>query len=734
MLYNGTMDELKRLLFEKERIREVLDTLEKGGPPDPQNRPDRALLYAHALNQYGDNARAHQLYSAIPHDPALEAERLWGLSSLLLRMGDLAQAGARLEEALGLDPPLWLRLRIYNTQVSLGIYEGRFEDAQALVEKALLESQSEPRLLVHWILEGNRGVLLTQQGHHEEALIALQRGIRHCLALDAVTAAAHQLINLSVVFESLGDPEESARCLERAEPLVRKSGSLYRLAYLRLAQGNAWMRLGRFDLTERLYAEAQQLTEELPSLGLKVSFLASQAELRFRKGDFNEALRLIRRARNIVEEKQLTLYLGECLFHEASFLILSGAVREGLGILGQASRVARSQSKEGLDALIALFFAYGHEELKDRAKALSWFKQCLEAAERTRASAALLSHREVCVSLLLKLGEEVPLTDFLSRFFVQLRHPALLKHFLRRKPEGKTLFLRTLKVDDSRHYRAELARLKNDPRKEVRHATRLLLESWSKNAGYRVHALGPLRVLFEGKLVSKRDWGRPAVKRLFLLFLTDPERWIETEAIREALWKKAPAESSANTLKAFYHSLRAVFEPWHLQGMDYAFFQSQRGAYGFFPGERFWIDYREFDLEMRRAEQAHLQRRFKEARKAYREALNLYLGDYLEEFPYEDGLNPRRDSLREAYFRGVLRYAGLEKDSGNLPEARRVLEDALFRDLSRSGCAALLIRVLALMKLTREAREWGQRHIQYLREELKEKPAPEVVDAMKQLK
>ncbi len=130
----------------------------------------------------------------------------------------------------------------------------------------------------------------------------------------------------------------------------------------------------------------------------------------------------------------------------------------------------------------------------------------------------------------------------------------------------------------------------------------------------------------------------------------------------------------------------------------------------------------------------HLQRRFKEARKAYREALNLYLGDYLEEFPYEDGLNPRRDSLREAYFRGVLRYAGLEKDSGNLPEARRVLEDALFRDLSRSGCAALLIRVLALMKLTREAREWGQRHIQYLREELKEKPAPEVVDAMKQLK
>ena len=727
------MEDLHRLLFEKERIGTVLELIKKEGTPDPQNNPDRALLYAHALNQYGDNPQAYRLYTSIPPHPAYEAERLWGLASLLVRMGDLAQAKEHLEEAQKLNPPLWLRLRIYNTQVALYLNEGQLEKARTLIEKAISDSQSEPRLLVRWILEGNYGLLLSQQGRYEEALLSLQRAVKQCIALDAVTSAAHYLINLSVVFENLGDIQEYGHCLERAEPLVRKSGSLYRLVYLRLIQGTFWMRLGRLDRAERLYEETQQLSDELPSLGLKVSFLASLSMLRFRKGDLTEALRLIRHARDLAQEKSLSRHRDECRYHEASFLIRSGAVHEGLEILNQAFHVSKSRSKQGLNVLIALYYAYGHDALKDRLKALSWLKRCLEAAERTRTTSALLTEKEVLVPLLLKLGDELPLTDSLSQLLVLLRHPALIKRFLKRSPEGKTLFLRSLRVHDVRHFHKEFARLRNDPQKEVRHAARLLLQRWSQHTAYRVHTLGPLRVLFEGKLLSNRNWTRPAVKRMFLFFLTNSNRWLETEAILEELWEKAPPERSAKILKTFFYSLRTVLEPWHLADMDYVFFQSQRGAYGFFPGERFWMDYQEFERGIKKAEKDLLARNFKEARKAYREALDLYLGDYLEEFPYEDWLNQKRDYLRELYFRGVMRYATLERDSGNLPEARRVLEEALFKDLSRCDCITLLIQTLAQMKLTQQARDWGQRHIQYMKKELKEKPAPEVVEALGKL-
>jgi hypothetical protein len=62
------------------------------------------------------------------------------------------------------------------------------------------------------------------------------------------------------------------------------------------------------------------------------------------------------------------------------------------------------------------------------------------------------------------------------------------------------------------------------------------------------------------------------------------------------------------------------------------------------------------------------------------------------------------------------------------------LEEALFRDLSRSGLVEPLIEVLSRMGLREEAKAWGERHVGYLKKELKEKPAPEVKEALARLK
>jgi hypothetical protein len=44
------------------------------------------------------------------------------------------------------------------------------------------------------------------------------------------------------------------------------------------------------------------------------------------------------------------------------------------------------------------------------------------------------------------------------------------------------------------------------------------------------------------------------------------------------------------------------------------------------------------------------------------------------------------------------------------------------------------MQVLVQMKLTQEAGEWGEKHITYLKRELKEKPALEVVEVLAGLK
>jgi tetratricopeptide (TPR) repeat protein len=724
------VDELYYLLFEKGRVGKVLEALRNQGLPISSTDHHRALLYGHALCLYGDFQQALKVFSAIPPNTAYKAERLWGLANAQLRLGNLKKVEPLLNDALQQSPPSWLAPRIYNTYVNLYIYEGRFERALTAIGKGVEEALAGAQLTDQLILEGNRGIIEIDQGNLEAAASSLQRSVNQLLIRDCVLSGATFLINLSGVLEALGGRPEAIKCLDQAEKFIQESGSKGKMIFLKQTQGELLEREGFLAKAEQAFQEALTLLRELPDPKLEVQVTCDLAHLCFEKGDTGSALSLIRKAHDQVRIRGYHSLEDLCLGYEGKFLLHSGATREGIALLSAACRRAEALGKREIYSYIALYLALGYRDLKQSRKADGWLRKSLRVAEQCHMLSALQVEKEVLTSLLVEFGEGLPPGDFLGRLVVQLRHPALLKLLLRNTPDWKILFLRSLKVYDARRFQPELAKLKNDPDKEVRRTARLSLSGWNQHAAYRAYAFGTLRVFLEGELLSDKDWIRPSVKRLFLFLLTRPEEWHPTETLLEALWTKPHPEKTPNVLRYLFSSLRKALEPWSRLAGNYVFFQSQRGAYGFFPGDRFWIDAREFEEKIKLAEKIRLQRNYKDAHKTYREALDLYLGNYLEEFPYEDWLRQKRDYLREQYFRGVLGYVNLEKDSGNLPETRRVLEEALFKDLSRSGCAALLIRTLVQMKLTHEAKEWGQRHISYLKKKLKEKPAPEVVEAL----
>ncbi len=727
------MENLRQLLFDRGRVGKVLEALRKQGLPDPLREPGRALLLGHALCLYGDFQQALKVFSAIPTGLPEEPERLWGLANAHLSLGDLKQVEPLLNEALGRAPSDWLIPHLYNTLVNLHATRGQFELAQGAIEKGLESTRDGKHLIVQLILEGNRGILKAHQGAAEEAAFLLERAVSQLLARDSILSAANFLINLSNVFDVLGAPAKAERCLSRAEGLTQESGSMVRLVFLKLVQGDFLKRKGQLTKAEMSYEEALSLLKELPMSILEAYHSCELAQICFAKGDLATALRLVRKTLNQVREKGLHSIESHCLAYEGEFLLHAGATEDGLRVLARAGELAESMGKWEVYSHVALFLALGHEKISQRGKAIQWLARCFEVTERCRMLPALLEERDTLIPLLLKLGGELTPSEFLSRLIIQLRHPALLKHLLRHSPGGKVLFLRSLKVQDARHFKPLLERLQKEPAKEVRQTARLLLKGWHQHANYRVHTFGALRLFFEGRMFEDKDWVIPGVKRLFLYFVTHPEKWHALDSLLDALWNKPQAKKTRKVLYTLFYYLRSVLEPWHLSGMDYVFLRRKVGSYGFFPGERFWIDYQEFERGIKKAEKDQLARNFKEARKAYREALNLYLGDYLEEFPYEDWLRPKRDYLRELYFRGAMRYAALERDSGNPHEARRILEEALFKDLSRSDCITLLIQVLSQMKLTQQAKDWGDRHVKYLRKELREKPAPEVVEALSKL-
>jgi tetratricopeptide (TPR) repeat protein len=727
------MKVLRELLFEKGLVSEVLQALHYPQSPGPEMDPHRTLLYSHALSFYGDYQQALETASAIPPGPSYEAERLWGLANASLGLGDLEQARAYLEEAFEKNPSDWLLPQLFNARARLYVFQGSFEHALSAIEKGIAVSQRSGRLIEQGMLEGVRGIVKLYQGNYEGAIVQLERSAKQLLDRDSLLYAARYLINLSSAYRAVGATIEERRCQSRAEGLIEKSGSMDLIIHLKYVQGGHWLAEGSLNNAVREYETALEILRKYPRPTLEVSISCNLAAIYFEKGDHDAALGLVRKTLVMVREKGLRTYEIICLAYEGKFLLDVGQSEEAIALLSQARALSESLGTWSVYYSIALYLSLGFAELKERMQALQWLRKGLEVAERCQTLSQLLTERDLLTQLLLKFGEELSPTGFLSKLIIQLRHPVLVKRLLRYSPEAKVLFLRSLKIRDARHYRHLLDRLRKDPAKEVRRSARLILKGWHQHAGFKVYTFGTFRVFLEGTMLTEKDWIRPGVRRLFFYFLARPEEWHPTEALIEALQRRPDPRRARTVLKKLFSYLRSVFEPWHLPGMDYAFFQSRRGAYGFFPGERFWMDYQEFERGVKKAEKAHRDRNFKEARKAYREALDLYLGDYLEEFPYEDWLRPKRDYLRELYFRGVLRYASLEKESGNLPEARRVLEEALFKDLSRCDCITLLIQTLAQMKLTQQAKDWGQRHIQYMKKELKEKPAPEVMEALGKL-
>jgi len=727
------MTDLRHLIFEKERIGKALEVLQKPGPSLPAGDPERSLLLGHALFQYGDLQKARKIYSSIPSAPAYEAERLWGLGNALYKSGELEQAKTLFDQVLTLNPAAWLLPRLYHSLGSLYILEGQFGLAREAFDSGLEVAAEDPHGTASWILETGLGAVHIHTGSCEEGIFLLQKAARQLLARDAALSAGHCLVTLAWAFCNLSDTAEAGKYLSRAEGLVEESGSVARLIHLRIIQGCYWRGSGRPDKAEQVYQEAGELLQSHPIPESEISLNSNLADLLFEKGQVKEALRLVRKARDQVQEKGLHYYEEYCFFSEGSYLLRAGAIPEALVSLHRAFELAQSRGRCSLVSLIALYLALGYEESKNRAEALRWLQESFAAAQRSSCPCTLHEESDILVPLLLKMGEDLPLTEFLSQLIVRLHQPSLVKRLLRHSPEGKILFLRSLRVHEARPYRRELERLRNDPVKEVRRSARLLQQGWSQHVGYRVYALGTLRVFREGMIFTDTDWTRPGVKRLFLYLATHPNEWLPTESLIEALWGEAPPGEPQKVLYSLFYYLRNAFEPWHSPRRPYALLQSQRGAYGFFPATRVWMDWEDFLEGVRRAENVLLVRNFKEARKAFRESLGLYLGDLLEEFPYEDWLRGKRDYLREVYFRSVQRYASLERESGNLHEARRVLEEALFRDPSRSECAVLEMQVLSQMKLSQQAREWGQRHLKYVAEELKSQPAPEVLEVFSKL-
>lgn len=236
-----------------------------------------------------------------------------------------------------------------------------------------------------------------------------------------------------------------------------------------------------------------------------------------------------------------------------------------------------------------------------------------------------------------------------------------------------------------------------------------------------INTLGRFAVSLGGCGLAIEQWPRKQAVQLLKFLTFHGGRPVHRERLEEFLWKDAEPEASWSRLKVIVHFLRQKFRE---AGIRQEVIGTCDSAY------LLRLDCVEIDaLSMERLARGgrdHQQSgRIADAIHAYREAKNLYRGDYMEADLYADWSAEERERLLDLYLEVLGSLAELLFASGDFASAAQECHAALVREPCRERMHQLLIRSLIALDRPEQALRQFEHCQEVLRTELGVSPSPE---------
>ena len=244
--------------------------------------------------------------------------------------------------------------------------------------------------------------------------------------------------------------------------------------------------------------------------------------------------------------------------------------------------------------------------------------------------------------------------------------------------------------------------------------------------GLNINMFGEFRVWRGEDLIERKEWGSQKTRPLLKLLLTRPGHAFSRDEIIEALWPGVSPEAGERSLRAAVSQLRRVLEPDLERGSGSHYILSQSPGYSFDESSGAWIDTREFEKHLDRAEAARQDERLVEAVNEYQEALELVQGEFLEEDPYEEWAISARDHWREQRLAALSALAECHALRGHYTEAIEICDRALALDRHRDDLYRQLMLYHYCAGEQALALQAYRRYARMLEEELDTVPPPEL--------
>ncbi len=195
----------------------------------------------------------------------------------------------------------------------------------------------------------------------------------------------------------------------------------------------------------------------------------------------------------------------------------------------------------------------------------------------------------------------------------------------------------------------------------------------------RVQTLGAFRAWRGAQEIGSDEWEREKARQLMQFFITYRGRLLDRDQIVEMLWPGMDTETGHRDFKVALSTLYRVLEPERKRGAPSAYVIRDGSLYGLRSEADLWLDAERFEHLV--AEGNHLFDDDPETGMLfYRQALDLYQGDYLQACIYEDWCSEERERLLSLYLRTADRMARVLVEREAWEEIITICRSILTRD------------------------------------------------------
>ncbi len=647
--------------------------------------------------------------------------------ALWIYLGDIARLTSRFEEALAwyqeaekhcrttrdwacLGKTLRGQARVYLDTVNPARAEAllleavRVSDGQEdrQTEARLLDLLAENRLNQGRTAEAealrNRALALREQDREEAAIpfrLLLRTGrlaeARRLLEASAAeetkhpvnTPRAHRetLLLLALVLAFMGEQEEALAAAVAGTRRGQELASPFVTAVGWMRQGHAWLllkELSGYEKAEQAFLEAITISDRLQASRLKVEAYWGLCQAYGFRGLLQKALEQGRQGINLAEQAG-DAWVAACMrITLGAACWLAGEFESATSWLNQARVTFRECNDSHGQTVTRLWQCLLWQTTGEDLRLEHELPQLMNLVQ-TNGFEFLFTRRTL-------LGPEDP--------------RQLLPLLLKARQENATAA-----------YAAHLLR-------------QMGLEKLEFHPGYelRVRTLGSFELWRGRESVGGKAWQRKKARQLFLLLLTYHSTMLHRQQIVETLWPDLSVKTGARDFKIAYNALVSVLEPDRARNAPSAYIERDGSRYGLRQAADLWFDVAEFDRLIVKGDR-QLAKQPAEARKLYQQALALYQGQYLHDFPYEMWATQERTRLLNRYLRTAERLARSYLHEGDWEEAIDVCQTLLDHDNCWEPAYQISIQAYGKMSNRSQALRVYRQCEETLRDELGLAPA-----------